>query len=254
MNDVLRLERNDRVATLTLDRPPLNILDLETLEQLGALLTGLPEDELQLMVVRSASPKAFSAGVAVDDHTPDKIDRMLSLFHAALERLRRLPFPTLAAVNGHCLGGGLELAAACDFILASADARLGQPEVQLGCFPPYAAALYPARIGYARTLELLLTGRILDAEEARSIGLVTWTVSRETFDERLAELIEQLTSGSAAVSRLIKRTVQRATASPGAQALAESERIYLEELTQTDDMQEGLSAFLEKRAPQWRHR
>ena len=169
MTDTLRLERTDRIMTLTLDRPPLNILDLETLERLGALIGDLPEDEIQLLVVRSASAKAFSAGVAVDDHTPDKIDRMLSLFHAALESLRRLPFPTLAAVEGHCLGGGLELAAACDFILASTSARLGQPEIQLGCFPPYAAALYPSRIGYARTLELLLTGRIVDAEDRRQV-------------------------------------------------------------------------------------
>lgn len=254
MTDTLRLERTDRIMTLTLDRPPLNILDLETLEKLGALIGNLPEDEIQLLVVRSASAKAFSAGVAVDDHTPDKIDRMLSLFHAALESLRRLPVPTLAAVEGHCLGGGLELAAACDFILASTSARLGQPEIQLGCFPPYAAALYPSRIGYARTLELLLTGRIVDAEEARAIGLVTWTVPAEGFSDRLEQLVEQLTSGSAAVCRLIKRTVQRATEMPGAPALVESERIYLEELTQTEDMQEGLNAFMQKREPQWRHR
>ena len=253
MSDELRLERRDRVATLAIDRPPLNILDLPTLERLGNLVRELSQEDLQLLVLRSATPRAFSAGVAVEDHTPDKIERMLSSFHGLLEGLRRLPFLTLAAVQGHCLGGGLELAAACDFIAAAGDAHLGQPEVQLGCYPPYAAALYPSRIGYARTLELLITGRILDADEAREIGLVTWLLPADSFDAAIEDLTGKLTAHSAAVCRLIKRAVRASIESSWPQALAESERIYLEELTRTDDMREGLEAFLAKRKPSWRH-
>jgi len=254
MSAELRLERDDRIATLVIDRPPLNILDLATLERLGSMIQGLEGEELRLLVLRSASKRAFSAGVAVEDHTDDRIERMLSLFHEALERLRTLPCPTLAAVRGHCLGGGLELAAACDLILAAEGARFGQPEVQLGCYPPYAAALYPRRIGYARTLELLLTGRSFGAEEARRFGLVTWTVAADAFEDELAELKQALSANSGAVCRLIKRAVAQADRAPWATALAESERIYLEELTATEDMREGLTAFLEKRAPHWRDR
>jgi cyclohexa-1,5-dienecarbonyl-CoA hydratase len=254
MSDDLRIERRDRVATVVIDRPPLNILDLAALDRLGHLMQDLPKDDLQLLLLRSASGRAFSAGVAVEDHTPDKIDRMLSSFHDVLERLRQLPCLTLAAVRGHCLGGGLELAAACDFIAAADDSRLGQPEVQLGCYPPYAAALYPSRIGYARTLELLVTGRILKPDEAKQIGLVTWIVPAESFDEEIESLTVDLTAHSAAVCRLIKQAVRTSQESSWPQALAESERIYLEELTQSDDMREGLDAFLEKRKPEWRHR
>lgn len=254
MSAELQLERRDRIATLAIDRPPLNILDLATLERLEALIQDLSPDDLHLLVLRSGSKRAFSAGVAVEDHTPDRIERMLSSFHGVLERLRRLPCLTLAAVQGHCLGGGLELAAACDFIAAADDAHLGQPEVLLGCFPPYAAALYPLRVGYARALELLVTGRTLDAGEAKEIGLVTWLLSADSFDDDLNSLTERLTAHSAAICRLIKRTIRESLGTPWPQALAESERIYLEELTRTEDMREGLDAFLEKRKAQWRHR
>lgn len=252
MNEELRIERHGRVTTLVIDRPPLNILDLSTLERLGSMIQALERDDGRLLVLRSATDRAFSAGVAVEDHTDDRIERMLSLFHGALERLRTLPYPTLAAVRGHCLGGGLELAAACDFMLAAEDAHLGQPEVQLGCFPPYAAALYPSRIGYARTLELLLTGRTIGADEAQRIGLVTWTVATDAFEDKLSELTQALSANSGSVCRLIKRAVAQADRLPWATALAESERIYLEDLTATEDMREGLSAFLQKRAPRWR--
>jgi enoyl-CoA hydratase/carnithine racemase len=101
---------------------------------------------------------------------------MLLGFHGAINRLRNLPAASIAVVDGHCLGGGMELALACDFVLASERSRFGQPEVQLGCYPPVAAALYPSRIGHARTLEMLLTGRTYTCEEVERLGLVTWRV------------------------------------------------------------------------------
>lgn len=255
MTDTLRLERDGRLAALVLDRPPLNILDLATLRRLGALLDELTgDDELQLLVLRSASPRAFSAGVAIEDHVAERIPDMLGLFHGALERLRSLPALTLAAVQGHCLGGGLELAAACDLVLADDDAHFGQSEVKLGCFPPYAAALYPRRIGRGATLDLLVTGRQIDGREAAQIGLVQRVVPADRFEAGLAQLTHELMAASRPVAQLIKRAVRAGDEGPHRQAVAECERLYLDELTNVEDMEEGLAAFREKRSPKWQHR
>ena len=197
---------------------------------------------------------AFSAGSAVQDHTPERARAMLTTFHRAVDTLRRLPAITIAAVRGHCLGGGLELAACCDMVLATDDSRFGQPEVDLGCFPPVAAALFPARLGSARTLELLLSGRLLDCAEAARLGLVTWRVPAADLESKIAEISTRITSKSAAVTRRIKRAVQAARGRAFSEALAETERIYLEDLLGTEDAREGVAAFLDKRAPQWRHR
>jgi cyclohexa-1,5-dienecarbonyl-CoA hydratase len=255
MSGSIALTRDGRVATITLDRPPLNILDLAALAELGEAVAALAADEeLQVAVVRGAGARAFSAGVSVQDHTLDKVATMLGSFHGALEGLRTLPAVTLAAVHGHCLGGGMELALACDLVLATEDARFGQPEVELGCFPPYAAALYPARIGFRRTLDLLLTGRTITAAEGERLGLVSHLAPAGGLDETLGELVAAITAKSAAVTRLIKDAVAAGAAGPFPQALAESERLYLDELCRTEDMAEGLTAFLEKRRPTWKHR
>lgn len=255
MTSAIRVQREGRVATLTVDRPPLNILDMEALAALGGAVSGLREEtELQLVVVRGAGAKAFCAGVSVQDHTPDKVPEMLSRFHGALNAVRGLPALTLAAVHGHCLGGGMELALACDLVLATEDARFGQPEVELGCFPPYGAALYPAALGTARTLDLLATGRVVNGPEAEHLGLVTYLAPAGGLEERLAEVQGWITGKSAAVLRLTKRAVRAGAAAPFTDALAEAERLYLEELARTEDMEEGLTAFMEKRRPEWKHR
>lgn len=254
-SETTTLDRQDRTATLTLDRPPLNIMDLATLRRMGETLETLAADgELQLLVVRGGGPKAFSAGVAVEDHTPEKVGEMLERFHGVLNGLRELPAVTLAAVHGHCLGGGMELATACDLVLAEEGARFGQPEVELGCFPPYAAALYAATVGEPRALELLLSGRIVEADEAQRLGLVTHLAPAGELEGRLGEVVTAITAKSAAVTRLIKRAVRAGAQRPFAEALAECERLYLEELAATADMEEGLTAFMEKRRPRWQHR
>ncbi|QQR73684.1 MAG: enoyl-CoA hydratase/isomerase family protein [Holophagales bacterium] len=255
MSDPVRLVRDGRRATITLGRPPLNILDLEMIAALDARLLELAgDDEIQLVVLRGAGEKAFSAGVSVGDHVGEKVPAMLAGFHGAIRRLRKLPATTLAVVDGACLGGGMELALVCDLVLATDRARFGQPEIRLGCYPPVAAALYPSRLGHGRTMELLLTGRPLDAEEAERLGLVTWRVAHDQLDARLDGLADELTRPSAAVARLTKRAVLAGGDYPFEAALEIAERLYLEELAPTDDMCEGIAAFLEKRSPVWRHR
>lgn len=248
----------DGVAVLTVDRPPLNILDLATLDELGAALeelAALPRNEApRVLLVRGGGERAFSAGVAVEDHTPERIGPMLERFHGALRSLRALPTVSVAVVRGHCLGGGMELAAACDLVVAGEGARFGQPEVDLGCYPPYAAALYPALLGERRTLDLLLTGRTLDAAEAERIGFASRVVPDGELDDAASELAAGLAAKSGAVTRLIRRAVRAGDGHRFERALAECERIYLEDLAATDDMREGIDAFLEKRSPDWRHR
>ena len=254
-SDALRLERSGRTATLTLVRPPLNILDLELLGELERQCDELAAlDDLQVVLVRGAGEKAFSAGVSIHDHTPDKIERMLLAFHGALGKLRALDAFTIALVHGHCLGGGMELACACDLVLATESARFGQPEIQLGCFPPFAAALLPRRIGAGRTLELVLTGRTFDAGEAARIGLVHDVVAPSALDAHATRLVEAITAQSAVATRLAKRAVRAGDERPLGGAIAEAERLYLRELAASADMAEGIAAFLAKRAPIWQHR
>lgn len=249
------LHRDGRVATITLNRPPLNILDIPMIALLGEVLTELANDSgLQVVVLRGTEDSAFSAGVAVQDHTPDKVEAMLLSLHEAIRRLRDLDAITVAAVHGHCLGGGMELAMVCDMVIATDDARFGQPEVDLGCFPPVGAALYPSRIGAGRTLDLLVTGRTLTCREAEEMGLVARRVSATALDKVVARLVEEVGGKSVAVSRLIKRAVRAGRDLPFGEALKETERIYKEELGRTEDMAEGVAAFLEKRQPVWRHR
>ncbi|MGE0641415.1 MAG: enoyl-CoA hydratase/isomerase family protein [Thermoanaerobaculia bacterium] len=255
MPELVVTEHGERTAALTFGVAPLNILDLELLTALDEAVAALAGDRtLQVLTIRGAGDKAFSAGVSVQDHTADKIDRMLLSFHGVIARIRELEAFTVALVDGHCLGGGMELALACDYVLATERSRFGQPEIALGCFPPVAAALYPRRIGTGRTLELLLSGRVFAAEEAERLGLLEGRVAdRPALDQRAAELAGSITRQSAAVSRMTKRAVRAGELHPYPAAIAEAERIYLRELVEVADMQEGLDAFVAKRPAEWRH-
>jgi cyclohexa-1,5-dienecarbonyl-CoA hydratase len=248
-------QRDGRTATVTIDRPPLNILDIPTIARLGGVISELASSpDLSVVFLRGAGDRAFSAGVSVQDHTPDKVRPMLESLHGTIRKLRDLDAVTVAAVHGHCLGGGMELALACDLVIADDDARFGQPEIELGCYPPVAAALYPARLGAGRTLDLLLTGRTLSCEEAERLGLVTRRIPQGSLDEAIQQLTTEIGARSAPVVRLTKRAVRAGRDLPFSDALNEAERIYLEELCEVQDMSEGINAFLEKRRPEWKNR
>lgn len=251
----LIIQTDERVATITLNRPPLNILDLDTLAELRQQIELLDQNEdLAVVVLRGAGEKAFSAGVSVEDHTRELVPTMLEEFHAAIRGLRQLKAVSVAVVRGHCLGGGMELAAGCDIVLASDDSRFAQPEIELGCIPPLATALYPKRLGPAKTFELLLTGRSIDCNEAEQIGFVSRQVPVAQLEAELERLVGQITRKSLPVVRLLKRAIVAGRDRSFDEALAESERLYLQELIETEDMHEGLAAFLEKRPPHWKNK
>ncbi|MEK6911297.1 MAG: enoyl-CoA hydratase/isomerase family protein, partial [Candidatus Thermoplasmatota archaeon] len=159
-------EVRDGIATVTLNRPRLNILDLALLRAMDAAVESLEaRNEWRVLILRGA-PQAFSAGVAVEDHLPDRIEDTLRSFHALLRRVESLDRPTIAAVRGHCLGGGMELAMACDLVVAAETATFGQPEIGLAAIPPYAVARYGRLVGPRRAFLDLATGRTFPATEA----------------------------------------------------------------------------------------
>lgn len=247
-------EKKDGVATLTLNRPPLNILNIALMREMNEALEGLEGDVDTKLLVISAQGKAFSAGVDIKDHTPDKVEEMIEVFHGVFRRLLSLEMPTLAVVGGACLGGGCELASFCDFVLASEEATFGQPEIKVGVFPPIAVVLFPYLMGQRKAFELLLTGEIVDAQEAERIGLVTRVVPPEEMERAREELVAKLRGLSGVVLRLTKRAIYEAADLPFGKAMEHIERLYLEGLMSTEDAKEGLQAFLEKRKPVWRNR
>ena len=255
MAGTIRLETEDRVVTLWIDRPPLNVLDLATLRRLEQALADVAALEgLQMVVLRGSGGRAFSAGVAVEDHVGERIPAMLETFHGALRRLLALEPVTVAAVDGHCLGGGMELAAVCDLVVATDRSTFGQPEIKLGCFPPVAAVLFPSLFGSGRAFDLLLTGRTIDCRQAEGLGFVTRRTEGE-LDAAVEGLRRELTAHSAAALRLAKKAIRlgEPRVQPLERALTAAERIYLDELAATADMEEGVAAFMEKRPPVWSH-
>jgi cyclohexa-1,5-dienecarbonyl-CoA hydratase len=242
------------VARITLARPPLNILTIEMMQEIGAAL-GLAAEQSSLKVlVLAGEGRGFCAGVAVEDHVADRVRPMLEAFHEIFRRLRRLPCATVAAVRGPALGGGAELATFCDVVVAAQDATFGQPEIKVGVFPPIAALHYPQRIGVARTLSLLLSGEVLSATEAQRIGLIDRVVAAEALDDAVEAQVARFRAQSAVVLRLLKRVVVESLHVPFEEALPTLEDVYRYELMTTADAGEGLRAFVEKRKPVWRDR
>jgi len=247
----LRVSAEDGLRRIELDRPPLNVLDIAMMRELDTALEEVARDPDGSVLLITGHGKAFCAGVDVADHVPERVDEMILVFHAFLERLVALELPTVAALNGAALGGGMELALACDIVLARAGARLGQPEIRLGVFPPFAAAVLPRLVGRAHALELCLSGRTLDAEEGARLGLVQHVYPQETFQADAAGYATELAGLSRPVLRLAKRAVVRSVGAPLGDALRSVERLYLDELMRLSDAREGLNAFMEKRPPVW---
>ncbi len=241
------------IATITLARPPLNVLHTPMLIRLNEVLQDVLADEDIVAVVFRNTGKAFCAGVDVGDHTADKVAAMIELFHGIFRKLASTDALTIAAVNGAALGGGCELACFCDIVLASDRARFGQPEVQVGVFPPVAACTLPLQVGPRHAIELTALGQTIDAAEAHRIGLVNHVYATEEFDQRIGDYLQHIRSLSRPVVRLAKKATTLATRGQILAHLEKAERLYLDELMALSDAHEGVAAFIEKRAPAWSH-
>ena len=230
---------------ITLNDPPLHILDIAMLEELRSAL-GRAANDRHCLIISASGEKAFSAGASVQDHLGDRVVTMLQRFHETFRILAKLDLVTVALVKGAALGGGCELALACDFILASDRARFGQPEINLGVFPPVAAYQLSRQMTPRKGLELLLTGETVDGKE-----IANAVFPAAEFDGRAEEWLTRLYKQSASSIRFAKRAFRIAQSADFDQRLAEVERLYLEELMKTQDANEGLNAFIEKRKPVW---
>lgn len=249
----IHVETSGGLATVTLDRPPLNVLNIAMMSELNlALETLVPDSSLAAIVIR-AKGKAFSAGVDVSDHTADKVVEMIRQFHGIFRRLAATDALTVAVVQGAALGGGCELATFCDIVLASDRAKFGQPEVQVGVFPPVAACILPAQIGIRKAVELNCLGAVMDARESRRIGLVNQVFPGEEFQAHVQQYLDGIRKLSRPVIRLAKRVTLGNTRQQILAHLDEAERLYLDNLMKLADPHEGIAAFLEKRAPMWKH-
>jgi len=241
----------DRVAHVVLDRPPLNVVDLGMAGALAAVFDGLARERALAAVVLEARGRAFSAGVDVRDHLPDRGAAMIRAFDRACLALFALEPPVVATVTGAALGGGCELLLACDLVNAGEAATFGFPEIALGVFPPVAAVALGARIGAARAADLVLTGRTIAAAEAERIGLVSRVVPEAGVAAARDEVLARFRSLSPAALRAAKRALALGRPPALAEAVAAAERLYFEERLEAADAIEGLNAFLAKRAPAW---
>lgn len=245
---------SDGVARITLKRPPLNILNIEMMSEINSVLETLQSQPDLKAIVFFGEGKAFSAGVDVGEHTGDKTIVMIETFHRMFRLLEEIAVTSVAVVGGAALGGGCELATFCDIVIASENAKFGQPEIQVGVFPPIACAVFPKVIGRKKALELILTGDVVPAAEAQRLGLVNKVVPPEKLNEEAEMFLTKLKGLSASVLKLARAATAKDFSDLFEKQLKKIEKRYLEELMRTHDAEEGLKAFLEKRRPQWKNR
>ncbi len=240
------------ICELRLDSPPANILDRATCVELVAAIREQSEDRSLKAFVFSAAGPNFSYGASIQEHRRGEVEIFLPAFHDVLRSLAETHVPAVAAVRGRCLGGGLELAAFCHFLIAEPDAVFAVPEIQLGVFPPAACVFFPLRFGGAVADSLILTGRELTAEEGHKIGLVTEISPPGGLEATIESFVDRrLRPYSAAALRLATRASRARLDREMAERLPEIEALYLGELMETRDATEGLEAFLAKRKPIW---
>src|SRR5689334_19115813 len=226
---------DDRVARITFAKPPLNVFNIAMMREIASALQQCAQRELVAIVFDAdKSCRAFSAGVAVEEHVQETIFQMLDAFHAIFRQLEQLAKPAIALVDGAALGCGCELVAACDIVIASDRSRFGQPEIKLGVFPPVAAVLLPLVIGEKRARELILTGEIIDASEASRLGLCNHVVPGAHLEPKLLDVLAKLKELSGTSLEFVRRSLDLGRGRTLDEALTEQENIYLHELMKTD--------------------
>jgi len=241
------------VANITFDDGKGNVLDHIMVEELQEILDSFKADNDLKLIVFQGAGKHFSFGASVEEHQKEYVAAMLRDFHNLFYTLRDLAIPTVAKLSGQCLGGGLELAAMCNFIFADKTAKLGQPEIMLGVFPPAGSVILPEKIGYARSDELLITGKTITAEEATTLGLVNKLFdNQEQMNTEVNLWIEQhILSKSASSLRFGVKAARIRFNHILTNFLPQIEQMYVKELMETPDANEGVTAFIEKRKPEW---
>lgn len=250
----LSLTTEGRAARIQFRRPPLNIFTLPLLTDLKEALHVVQKNsEVHAVIFSSTGSKAFSAGVAVQDHYPRTAPKLFKTFHATFRTLWSWNKLSVAEVDGYCLGGGCELALSCDLAVASTRAVFGFPEITVGCFPPIGLIRLPSAIGLPRATEYLLSGKRFTSQEAMALGLINRRVPATQLKLTTTNLLKPIFNQSL---KVIQKTIEvlRLHTKPLIQSISISERTYLNDLLNTHDAIEGLDAFLQKRPPIWQNK
>ena len=239
-------------ARIRLDHPPLNVIDLALMAEMLEAFVEIEQRKDITTILFCGSPQSFSAGVDIAAHAPEKVKNMLHGFHGIIKGLATTRKLTIAAVRGRCLGGGAELAMMCDLVYTSQDSTWQFPEIKLGCYPPVACVALAAIVGQKRAAEMILTGRSFTGRQARSLGLANEALPDELVEAAAGEAVKRAAGLSSVAIAMAKKAFYTWDALRFNEGLDRAERIYLEELMQTEDAQEGIQAWLEKRSPAWK--
>mgnify|MGYP001825680737 CR=1 FL=1 len=253
-NKTIKLETSDGVAAITLARPKHNVFNIDMMQEFCSVLEDVSRDTSLKCVVIYGEGASWCAGVDVGDHKPDMAPDMIATFNRSLTLIGNLEVPSVAAVHGNCLGGGMEYAIACDLVIASKQAKFGQPEVKLGFLPPYAAIRLPLLVGPAKAIEICTSGKIYSADEACAMGFVSQTVEDDVFTESVVRLIHEIQASSPLILRLNKRAVNQHLGMNVNDALEGVSDLFLNTLMKTEDTLEGIASLYEKRKPDWKNR
>ena len=242
------------VARLTLDRPEHNLLNERMLSEIAAGINTFGDRGAVKLIVLESACKAFCGGIELGEYTQRRVFQMLEAFHSAFAAMLDTATPVLVVVNGAAYGGGAELAALADLVIATPKARFAQPEIKLGVFPPLAAAVLPYILGPKQALELVLTGEPITGERALELGLVNWLVPEAELKKKVDEVIAKVTAQSGPVLTMAKKAILNSLGLPLREGVRSSLKVFLNELAELEDSQEGLRALVEKRAPNWKNR
>lgn len=252
--EFVRYRVDGPVARLTLHRPEHNLLNEALLLELSEGITTLSEKESVKLIVLDAAGKVFCGGVDIGEYTAERAFQMLNAFHNACIAMVEAPQPVVVIVDGPAVGGGAELVAYGDLVVATPRARFALPEITIGMFPPLASTMFPHIIGPKRALEMVLTGEAVTAERALELGLVNRLVPEAQLQDTVKAMIAKITAQSGAVLGMAKKAVVGGTGLSLRDALRHSMNVFLNELYRLEDSREGLRALLEKRKPQWKNR
>lgn len=244
-----------RKAEIKINKPPYNVLDIATMEEINHALDEVKKNEsnLNVLVITAEGDKAFSAGVDVADHTKEKTPKMLDVFHGIFRRLNLFEVVTIAGVKGAALGGGCELAIGCDLIVAADNAKFGQPEIKLAVYPPIAITYLSSIVGVKRAFEIVLLGENILAQDAKTIGLVNQVYPLDQFNEQFKIFVAKFDSMSGAALKVTKKALKKALCLDFEKTLSNVETMYMKELMELYDANEGIQSFLDKRKPNWKH-
>ena len=242
------------VAHMTLDRPEHNLLNEAMLRELADGISFAGErNDVKLIVLDSAC-KVFCGGIDIGEYTSERVFQMLDAFHSAFSGMLEAAKPVVCVVNGPAIGGGAELAAFGDLVIATPKARFAQPEISIGIFPPLASTILPFLVGPKTALELVLTGEAVTAERALELGLVNRLVPESKVEETVNDLVSRITEHSGPVLAMAKKAILGGMGMSLRDGLKHSRNIFLNELYRLEDSQEGLRALVEKRKPNWKNR